>query len=132
MYMEYENVCYIFSQEGLILEEITEYEECNLEDGIDISSTQNILADGELIFGNEVDEVLKVLDEFGYTTKSLSFDKSVLEITDGDKTITLEINDEYQEQLSRMYLVLEKVNIEGLDYKSLDLRFERPVMELVQ
>ena len=131
LYMEYKDICYIFSQEGLILEELIEYEDCSLENGIIIKSNQNILADNKLIFGTEVDEVIKILEEFGWNIKKLTFEKNVLEITDGEKTITLEVNEEYEDQLARMYLVLEKVNIDDIEYKSIDLRFERPVMELL-
>ena len=131
LYMEYKDVCYIFSQEGLILEELAEYEKCHLENGISVKSSQNILADGKLIFGTEVDEIVKVLEEFGWSVTKLTFEKNVLQITDGEKAIILEINEEYDNQLARMYLVLEKVNIDNIEYKSIDLRFERPVMELL-
>ena len=131
MYMEYKDVCYTFSQEGLILSESSEYEECKLDNGVSVESTQNILADGKLIFGTEIDEVIKILNEFGWVVADLKFDKNILEVTDGEKMITLEVNEEYEEQLARMYLVLEKANVEELDYKSVDLRFERPVMELL-
>jgi hypothetical protein len=131
MYMEYKDICYTFSQEGLILSESSEYEECKLDNGVNVESTQNILADGKLIFGTEIDEIIKILEEFGWIVTTLKFDKNVLEVTDGERIITLEVNEEYDEQLARMYLVLEKANIESLDYKSIDLRFERPVMELL-
>lgn len=131
LYMEYKDICYIFSQEGLILEELTEYEQCSLEGGIIIKSNQNILADDRLIFGTEADEVVKILEEFGWSVKELIFEKNVLQITDGEKTVILEINEEYEEQLARMYLVLEKVNIDNIEYQSIDLRFERPVIKLL-
>jgi uncharacterized protein YuzE len=130
-YLEYKDVCYIFAQEGIMLEETTEYEECLLENGIKLNSKQNILAENRLIFDTELYEVVKVLEEFGWKVTQVKFNKNVLEISDGEKVVTIEINQEYETQISKLYLVLEKVNIEGLEYKSLDLRFERPVMELL-
>ena len=44
--------------------------------------------------------------------------------------VIIEINQDYMIQASKLYLVLEKANIDGIEYKSLDLRFERPVMKL--
>jgi cell division septal protein FtsQ len=130
-YMEYKESCYIFSQEGLVLDENAEYEQCFLENGIKLETSQNILAEDRLIFDTEIYEIVKVLEEFGWDIKTISFDKNVLEISDGEKSVTIEVNQEYETQLSKLYLVLEKVNMEGLEYKSLDLRFERPVMELL-
>lgn len=132
MYMEYKEICYIFSEEGLILEENTEYEQCNLENGVKLKSNQNILAEGRLIFDIEVDEIVKVLEKFGWEISQIQFNQSVLQIEDGERNIVLEINEEYEDQLAKMYLVLEKANLENIEYKSLDLRFERPVMELLE
>lgn len=130
-YLEYKDVCYIFAQEGNILEENTGYDECILEQAIKLQTNQNILAEKRLIFDTELYEIVKVLEEFGWNVTGVEFDKNVLGVTDGEKTVTIEINQEYEAQLSKLYLVLEKVNIEGLEYKSLDLRFERPVMKLL-
>jgi hypothetical protein len=131
LYFEYKDVCYILSEKGIILEQNEEYEECILDDGIKLNSQQNILAEEKLIFGTELWEVLKLLEEFDWETTEVKFDKDILEVMDGTRIITIEIDDEYETQLSRLYLVLEKANIEGIEYRSLDLRFERPVMELL-
>jgi hypothetical protein len=130
-FLEYKNICYIFSEEGIVLEEETEYEKCSLDSGILLTADTNILAEDKLIFDKELYEIVKVLEEFGWDIKTIILKENVLEVTDNDKKIIIEINQEYEEQLSKLYLVLEKVNIEGIEYKSLDLRFERPVMELL-
>lgn len=131
LYLEYKEVCHILSEKGVILEQNEEYEACMLKDGIKLSSQQNILAEEKLIYNIEIWEVLKILEEFGWKVTEVKVDKNILEITDGTKTVTIEISDGYETQLSRLYLVLEKANIEGVEYRSLDLRFERPVMQLL-
>mgnify|MGYP001056634375 CR=1 FL=1 len=129
-YLEYKDTCYIFSQEGIILEENTEYEVCELDSGIKLESEQNIVADNKLIFDTELYEVTKILEEFNIYIANVNFEKNKLELSDGEKTITLEINQEYESQLSKLYLVLEKVNIESIQFKSIDFRFNRPVMKI--
>jgi len=130
-YLEYKDTCYILSQEGFILEESTEYEECVLRDGILLETEENIFAEDELIYGTEILAVVKVLEEFGWEVTIISLSENILEINDGERTVTARVDEEYETQLSKLYLVLEKVNIEQLKYRSLDLRFDRPVMELL-
>jgi len=129
-YLEYNDTCYIFSEEGIILEENSENELCQLDSGIKLQSEQNIIADKRLIFDTELYEVTKILEEFDIYVTNVDFEKNKLELSDGEKTITLEINKEYENQLSKLYLVLEKVNIESIQFKSIDLRFNRPVMKI--
>lgn len=131
-YLEYKGVCYILSKEGVILEEETEYEECILENGIELNSKQNILTENRLIFDTELLEIVTLLEKFDWEITAVNFKENLLEFSSHDqKTVIVEINQEYETQLSELYLILEKVNIEGIEYKSLDLRFERPVMKLL-
>jgi hypothetical protein len=129
-YLELKEVCYILSQEGLVVEENTEYEECSLENGIKLESKENILAENKLIFDLELYQVVKILNEFGWEISNVEFQKNVMLVSDADRVLTIEVNQEYEEQLYKLYLVLEKANIEGIEYSSLDLRYQRPVMEL--
>jgi hypothetical protein len=129
-YFENKEVCYIISQEGLLLEENVEYEECSLEGGILIQAQDTILAEGKLIFDLELYKAVQILKEFGWEISKVEFQKNVMHIFDNEKSITIEVNQEYEDQLSKLYLVLEKANIEGIEYKSVDLRYQRPVMEI--
>ncbi|KKP81665.1 MAG: hypothetical protein UR84_C0019G0015, partial [candidate division WS6 bacterium GW2011_GWD1_35_594] len=49
--------------------------------------------------------------------------------TDGH-IFVFDITYDLDTQLGRMYLVGEKINTDLIEFKSLDLRFERPVMRL--
>lgn len=129
-YLEYKEVCYIISEDGYILEENLEYEDCSLEKGILLESNDAILAEGKLIFDLELYKAVKILKEFGWEISKVEFQKNVITIFDKDKSVTIEVNQEYEDQLSKLYLVLEKANMDGIEYKSLDLRYQRPVMEI--
>jgi cell division septal protein FtsQ len=129
-YLEYKEVCYIISEDGYILEEDLEYEDCSLEKGILLESNDAILAEGKLIFDLELYKAVKILKEFGWEISKVEFQKNVITIFDKDKSVTIEVNQEYEDQLSKLYLVLEKANMDGIEYKSLDLRYQRPVMEI--
>lgn len=129
-YFENKEICYIISKEGILLEENLEYEGCLLENGILLEAQDTILAEGKLIFDLELYKAVKILKEFGWEISKVEFQKNVMHIFDNEKSITIEVNQEYEEQLSKLYLVLEKANIEGIEYKSVDLRYQRPVMEI--
>ncbi|HCC68035.1 TPA: hypothetical protein DEP90_02420 [Patescibacteria group bacterium] len=130
-YLEYKEICYIFSREGLILENISEYELCDLENGIKLLSNQSIIADGKLIFDTEISQVVQILNEFGWNVAIIEVDEDILKIFDDGKEIIIESANDFDIQLAKLYLILERVNMEGMDYKFLDMRFERPVMELL-
>jgi hypothetical protein len=89
------------------------------------------LAENKLIFDTEVEETVAVLTEFGWEVNKIKLDKNILNFSDGKKVVVIEVNEEYEDQLAKLYLILEKANIEGIEYESLDLRFQRPVMKLL-
>ena len=129
-YFESKEICYIVSQEGFLLEENVEYEECSLEQGVAIESNDTIFAEEKLIFDLEISQAVKILQEFGWEISKVELKKNVMIVYSKEHTITLEVNQEYEDQLSKLYLVLEKANIDGIEYESLDLRYQRPVMEI--
>jgi cell division septal protein FtsQ len=129
-YLEYKETCYIFSQEGIVLEQKNDYIECNLENGIQLLSNQNIIADNRLIYDTEISKTVKILEEFTLNISKINIEEDVLRFSDDKREIILESVSDFDAQLSKLYLVLEKVNLERIEYSSLDMRFQRPVMEL--
>jgi hypothetical protein len=129
-YLEYKDTCYIFSKEGVVLDEDVEYNECTLEQGIKLTSDYNIIADQKLIFDTEIYETVQILEKFTMNILSIQIREDVLTISDGEKEIILESANNFDDQIAKLYLVLEKTNLEGFEYEVLDLRFQRPVMEL--
>lgn len=129
-YWEYKEECKIFSTEGILLNSSNEYEKCEVEKGIKIMSNDNILADNHLIYDTEIPQLITILEEFSWDIQSITIEKSILTIKGENTTVIIECSDGFDEQIAKLYLVLEKANIDSIQYKSIDMRFERPVMEI--
>ncbi len=129
--LEYKDICYIFCSEGELLESKEEYNECAIEKGIVLSTDENIIADNKLIFDTQIVDITKVLKEFAFETKNILVDQDLLTFSDGPREISIEGANNFDSQIAKLYLILEKVNTEGIEYKTLDMRFERPVMEIL-
>ena len=131
------NVCHFFSKEGIRLEEICK--ECESEcmeystslQSIYVSS-ESVLESGKLlIYREEFDKISRLLSKFGYDIKDINIVKGMATIMDREgHNFIFDISNDLDVQLSRMYLVGEKINEQEINFKSLDLRFERPVMKL--
>ena len=129
--------CHLFSQEGIKLEEICE--ECEKE-CLEYSISQqliyilsnSVLESGNmLIFQQEFETISLVLLEFGYTVKDINILNGITSIKDSDDHLfVFDITYDLDTQLSRLYLVGKKINVDEIQFSSLDLRFERPVMKL--
>ena len=131
------DVCHFFSKEGVRLEEVCS--ECEKEcleystslESIYISSESVLESNRLLIYREEFDKISKLLSQFGYEIKDINIVKGISTIKDIDEhTFVFDISNDLDLQLSRMYLVGEKINEQEINFKSLDLRFERPVMRL--
>ncbi len=84
-----------------------------------------------LILYSEFNDILKVLDTFGYEITSIDIVEGISTFKSSNENIFIfDITNDLDIQLSRMYLVGQKINSENIIFKSLDLRFVRPVMTL--
>lgn len=131
------NVCHFFSKEGVRLEEVCS--ECESEcleystslESIYISSESVLESGNLLIYREEFEKISKLLSQFGYEIKEINIVKGISTIKDIENHIfVFDLSNELDLQLSRMYLVGEKINEQVINFESLDLRFERPVMKL--
>jgi hypothetical protein len=131
------DVCHFFSKEGIRLEELCK--ECESEcmeyatsiESVYISSESVLESGNLLIYREEFEKISKLLSQFGYDINDINIVKGISTITDTkDHTFIFDISNDLDIQLSRMYLVGEKINEQEINFKSLDLRFERPVMKL--
>ncbi|HRY22277.1 MAG TPA: hypothetical protein P5311_00735 [Candidatus Dojkabacteria bacterium] len=135
--------CYLLAQEGIVLDSICEDEEvgkeCCKQYAIDNSLTYffsekvepSIFEDDKdrLLIMEEVGKIVKVVEKFNYRIKRIVLDKEVVELYDeGDRIFRFTISADIDTQLKRFIVVAGKVNSEEMDFSSLDLRFERPVM----
>lgn len=129
--------CVLFSREGVHLKELcTECsEECiqylNEYSSMYITSNSALEGNGKLIYAEEIGDILKILSTFGYSIKSLSINDGIATFEDfNGHTFTFDITENLNIQLNRVYIVGKKINSESMEFKSLDLRFDRPVMRL--
>ncbi len=131
------NRCVLFSQEGVHIKEICKdcLEGC-MESATEYSAVF-VLSDAtlenskRLILYSEFNDILKVLDTFGYEITSIDIVEGISTFKSSNENIFIfDITNDLDIQLSRMYLVGQKINSENIIFKSLDLRFVRPVMTL--
>lgn len=133
----YANICSLFSTEGVLLEKKCESceQECKgyvINDESVYISSDTVLESGKrLIFREEFDMISKVLKEFGYIPIGINMSLGITTFTDiQGHTFVFDIADDLDTQLARLYLVGEKINVDQITFKSVDLRFERPVMRI--
>mgnify|MGYP006900796191 FL=1 len=134
----FSNRCVLFSIEGKELEEYCKdcenecLEHSNILNSIYIKSDTVLSSESKLIFLDEISSISALLFEFGYDIKSVDISQGVTVIQDTfDHSFTFDITYDLDTQLSRLYLVGEKINAQEINFSSVDLRFERPVMKLI-
>jgi cell division septal protein FtsQ len=75
-------------------------------------------------------EITKVLNEYGYQVVSMKLADQILTVTVNDKrTITFSLNQSVDTQLERFIAVVGQIELDNLDFRSLDLRYKRPVLK---
>lgn len=130
------NRCILFADNGKTISEICK--ECEKEclekkssDVLYITSDSSLESNGYLLFFEEISKIQKVLSEFKYVATQVNITKGIATITDiGGHTFVFDITYDFDIQLARVYIVCQKINEDIIKFKSLDLRFDRPVMRL--
>lgn len=134
----FNNRCVIFSTEGKELEEYCKdcesecLEHSDMLNTVFIKSDTVLSSESKLIFLEEINSISVLLMEFGYDVRNIDIFQGITQIYDTlDHSFTFDITYDLDTQLSRLYLVGEKINVQEINFSSVDLRFERPVMKLV-
>jgi len=129
--------CKLFSEEGVSIVEICKdcEEECfqymDVYSSIYISSNSSLENSKRLIYTEEIVNVLEILKIFGYDIKGIDISNGIARFESIDNHLfVFDISENLEVQLNRVYVVGKKINDENMNFKSLDLRFERPVMKL--
>ncbi len=130
--------CKLFSSEGIRIAEICKgcEEDCEkytevYSSIIYISSNSSLENSRKLIYTEEIVNVLEILSVFGYKIVSVDISNGIARFEDTDNHIfVFDISENLDRQLKRMYIIGKKINDESMSFRSLDLRFERPVMKL--
>lgn len=136
LYLGYSsNRCVLFADTGKTISEICK--ECEQEcldrktKELYITSDSSLEGNGRLIFFDEISKIQRVLSEFEYIPKSVNISKGIATIEDENGHIfVFDITYDFDVQLARVYIVCQKINEDMIKFKSLDLRFDRPVMRL--
>ncbi len=79
-------------------------------------------------FADDLYDISKVLDKFNIDIVSASIDQSILNISTGSMNIVLDTNQELKTEYARLLIVLEELESMSMKPKSIDVRFERPVL----
>jgi hypothetical protein len=131
----YSDRCILFSSDGTKINNICE--ECEKEcfelskDNIQVYIVSDSLLESsnKLIFLEEIKNVTKILDLFGYCTEKITIQNGLCSFEDdSNHTFTFDLAYNLDVQLARLYLVCQKIDNNMIQFSSLDLRFERPVM----
>ncbi len=129
--------CLLFADGGEMIQEVCKdcKEEC-LKSEVDnslvyITSESSLENAKRLIFFEEIDGIRKVLSVFEYQIDTIDIKDGIAIIYDIDTHFfVFDISHELETQLARMYIIGQKIDNDMIKFKSLDLRFERPVMKL--
>lgn len=136
--------CYLLAEDGTVLEELckdsTETECCAnyssanekyLFNALDTEVVKKSEEKSKLLVMGDIKDIIKVVELFNIRIKEITLDKNVLTITDiSGRAIIFSMNDDLKIQLERFYLVMSKIKKDGIDFDSIDVRFERPVMKI--
>lgn len=138
-----EKNCYILSNEGIVLEQLClegDDECCKqvslekklpfvLSSDIDISFFED--QKDRLLIMEDINKIYTVISSFKYVITDITLDDEVLELSDEQgKIFRFNINDDVQLQIKRYISVMKKIRSDGMEFNSLDMRFERPVMKI--
>ncbi len=129
------DTCLLFSKEGIKVEKVcAECEEICFEQGeeslVRISSDQALEANGRLLFYEEFQNIFLLFEEFGYDISIIEIEDGIVTVYDNkDHSFVFDITYNLDIQLARWYLVAKKIVSDMIEFKSIDMRFERPVMK---
>jgi hypothetical protein len=83
-----------------------------------------------LLIMESIYKVVKVVNTYGYEIKNILFVDNILEITTKtDKIFKFSMSEDLDLQLERYISVANRVKSDNLEFKSIDFRFERPVLK---
>lgn len=137
-----EGKCYLLCEDGYVLEHLCvdaeegcckSYTEMNqlytlTASMFDISKLEN--GKEKLLYMDNISKVIKTIKSVGYGISGISVTEELLDIkTSENRLLRFSFNQDLDIQLSRFIVVVGKIKSDNMTFKSLDLRFERPVMK---
>lgn len=131
----FSNKCNLYAQEGVKIHEVCEdcVNECKVLSqewkSIYIQSDDSLDSNGVFMYSEEIGNIINVLLEFGYVISEIEIEDGVTTLKTGEKQFVFDVNEDLDTQLARMYLVGKKINSDSIEFETLDLRFDRPVLK---
>ncbi len=129
--------CYLIDVEGYVL--LPDEWDCDsLKDVYEVNHIQGPDIDGitfeygekaELYNLDKIEDIVNVLSHYHYDIKEMELKEHVLRVyLSEDRKVVFVLLDDVDLLLKRFIIVHKQLNIEGIDFKNLDLRYERPAM----
>jgi len=134
--------CYVLSNEGIMLERVCEgeandccmnYIETNklyllTSSSVDISKLES--GKEKLLVMDSISKVAKITQSLGYAIEEVTLSGDILEIKVADnRVLRFSMGEDLDVQLERLVIVAGKIKSDKIKLKSLDVRFERPVIK---
>ncbi len=126
--------CLLFADNGELISEVCEKceKECKDNKGVEmlyLTSDSYIESRESLLYYDEISSIQKVLSIFEYIVDTVEISNGIATISDTNGHIfVFDITYDLDIQLSRVYIVCQKIDEDMIEFKRLDLRFDRPVM----
>ena len=136
--------CFLLCSDGYMLEEVCDGEEdpedCCMSyandegyrymkaDSLSLSDDDN--GRKKLLVMSSVDDLISVFESLSLNVENIDLGDEVLDVyIEGGKKFVFDFNNDLMLQLQRLYVVMGKIQGDDMDYDTLDLRFERPVLK---
>lgn len=84
----------------------------------------------QLLVMNGISDVVEVVESYGFRVKEVVLENKVITLRDMDeKKHIFSLSEDINTQLARYFVVMGRVKSEGMNFSSIDVRFERPVVK---
>jgi len=137
-----ETECLLLSEEGVVLDTICKEDTVNccknyasdhslyIFTSSDVDSSPLVSGKQGLLIMEDIYKAVKVINTYGYEIKGITFVSNILEITTKtDQVFKFSMSEDLDLQLERYISVANRVKSDNLEFKSIDFRFERPVLK---
>jgi hypothetical protein len=136
--------CYLLSTEGYMLDQKCEGEEDADDCCMSYAHEQSIkylnaevlsMSDDDggrkkLLVMDSIYDLIEVFNSLSLVVENIDLGEELMNVyTSDDKKFVFDFNHDLMLQLQRLYVVMGKIEGDDLDYETLDLRFERPVLK---
>jgi cell division septal protein FtsQ len=133
--------CYLLSEEGYELDQICSNDTQNCctkyasDHNIYLFSSSDVDISSEtgkkqLLIMSDISKISKTIEVYKYEISKISLNDSVIEVDlNSGQSFSFSMSEDIDTQLERFIAVANKIKSDNLEFKSIDFRFERPVLK---